>query len=405
MSEFNITRLEKVISGPGSVNALGAEMDVRGVTRAVIVTGASLGGSQLLERVKEALGTRCVGVSRHAAEHAPASTVRAIARLLTEAQADAIVSFGGGSAIDSAKVAAASLMNSRDMTLEGGPLDLKRAFAPRREAGMVHIAIPTTLSAGAFTPGGGVTDEVTHIKRAVLDARLQPCVVIHDPELCTQTPDALWVSTGIRVLDHAIETLYSKRAHPLSSALACSAIRMVIEHLPASRSTDRASYEHRTRCLDAAWLSLYGAFNTGLGLSHALGHQIGPACGIAHGVTSCLCLVPAMRFIAAGTPEYFEEIAEALRVPWNEPRSSALACADEIESFIAQFDVPTRLRQLGISSGRAVELADAVLAELNLFDAMRQPVSVQAIRGLLAEIHGGAEAHDKPVPAASVSDV
>jgi alcohol dehydrogenase class IV len=58
MSEFNLTRLEKVISGPGCVAALGAEMEARGVARAVIVTGASLGRSQLLERVKQALGGR-----------------------------------------------------------------------------------------------------------------------------------------------------------------------------------------------------------------------------------------------------------------------------------------------------------------------------------------------------------
>jgi len=392
MSEFNLTRLEKVISGPGSVDAVGAELEVRGVTRAVIVTGTSLGRSQLLTRVKDALGARCVGVSSQAAEHAPAAAVRAIAERLSRLQADAIISFGGGSAIDSAKVAAASLMNSRDMTLEGGRLELKQAFAPRGESGPVHIAIPTTLSAGAFTPGGGVTDEVSHVKRAVLDARLQPCVVIHDPELCTQTPDALWVTTGIRVLDHAIETLYSKRAHVLSSALACSAIRMIIEHLPSSRAPDRSSYTHRTQCLDAAWLSLYGAFNTGLGLSHALGHQIGPAFGVPHGVTSCLCLVPAMRFIARNTPECFEPIAEALRVPWTDPRASALACASEVRQFIGQFDVPMRLQQLNVSGERALALAGAVFDELSLFDAMRQPVSVEEIRGLLREVHDGGPA-------------
>ncbi len=392
MSEFNLTRLEKVISGPGSVDAVGAELDVRGVARAVIVTGSSLGRSHLLTRVKDALGARCVGVSSLAAEHAPAGAIRGIASLLNERQANAVVSFGGGSAIDSAKVAAASLMNARDMTLEGGRLDLKQAFAPRGEPGPVHIAIPTTLSAGAFTPGGGVTDEATHVKRAVLDARLQPCVVIHDPELCTQTPDALWVSTGIRVLDHAIETLYSKRAHVLSSALAFSAIRMIVERLPSSRAADSSSYVHRTQCLDAAWLSLYGAFNTGLGLSHALGHQIGPAFGVPHGLTSCLCLVPAMRFIARSSPACFEPIAEALRVPWTEPRSSALACADEVRKFIDQFEVPTRLQQLNVTGERAAALAEAVFDELSLFDAMRQPVSVEQIRALLREIHDGTPA-------------
>jgi alcohol dehydrogenase class IV len=99
-----------------------------------------------------------------------------------------------------------------------------------------------------------------------------------------------------------------------------------------------------------------------------------------------------MRFIARSTPESCEAIAEALRVPWKEPRSSALACADVIQSFITQFAVPTRLRELNVSSERALALADAVFAELSLFDAMRQPIRVEDIRSLLAQIHGGAVA-------------
>jgi alcohol dehydrogenase class IV len=387
--QFNLTRLEKVISGPGAIESLGAEMDLRGVARVVIVTSASLGRSPLLARVRKALGTRCAGVSCDAVQHAPAASVRRIVGALRELGADAIVSFGGGSAIDSAKVAAASHMNGRDMTLEGGALDFNLAFDPKLANGMVHIAVPTTLSAGAFTPGGGITDEATHVKRAVLDSRLQPCVVIHDPELCVETPDALWISTGIRVLDHAVEAIYAKRAHPLSSALAVRAIRMLVEHLPGSLGADTESVGHRGHCLDAAWLSLYGGFNTGLGLSHALGHQIAPAFDVPHGVTSCICLVPAMRFIARRTPECFAEIAEALGVPAHaEVRGRALACADRVAAFVDRFDVPTRLQELGVSVERAQALAPAVLQELTLFDAMRGPVSLEEIRELLRQLCG-----------------
>ena len=387
MLQFNLTRLEKVISGPGAIDSLGAEMDLRGVSRAVLVTSASLGRSPLLTRLRSALGSRCVGVSSAAAQHAPAASVRRIAGTLRDLHADAIVSFGGGSAIDSAKVAAASHMNGRDMTLESGALDFNLAFNPRLPRGMVHIAVPTTLSAGAFTPGGGVTDESGHVKRAVLDSRLQPCVVIHDPELCVETPDPLWISTGIRVLDHAIEAIYAKRAHPVSSALAVRAIRMIVEHLPRSLGADSESILHRGHCLDAAWLSLYGGFNTGLGLSHALGHQIGPAFDIPHGVTSCIALVPAMRFIARRSPECFAEIAEALIVPLQaDPQARALACADSVERFIARFDVPTRLQELGVDVERAQALAPAVLEELTLFDAMRQPVSLAETRALLRQL-------------------
>jgi alcohol dehydrogenase len=384
------TRLEAVISGPGAIGQIGEELDRRGVSRAVVITGASLGRSLLLDRVTEALGARLVGVCPVAAQHAPAATVRQMTAILDERDADAVVSFGGGSAIDSAKVAVASRLQGRDMTLEAGALDFARAFDPAPPGGLIHIAVPTTLSAGAFTPGGGVTDEATHRKAAVLDARLQPAVVIHDPELCVETPDPLWVSTGIRVLDHAVEAIYARRAHPLSSALAVRAIRMITEHLPRSLGSDEAAIAHRGECLDAAWLSLFGGFNTGLGLSHALGHQIGPAFDVPHGITSCLALAPAMRFMADLVPEHFADIAEGLRLPFDaaNPRPGALACADTVEAFIAQFDVPTRLSQLGVDARRAETVAQAVIDELTVFDALDRPLTFAEARALLRQIAG-----------------
>ncbi len=394
MRQFRLTRLESVVCGAGAIERLGEELDRRGATRALLATSASLGRSRLLDRVRGALGTRCAGLYAQAAQHAPAGRVRALAAALEALRADAVVSFGGGSVIDSAKVAVASRIYGRDMTEEGGSLELSKAFAPRAShasaaSGFVHIAVPTTLSAGAFTPGGGVTDETTHRKRAVIDPRLQPCVVIHDPQLCIETPDELWASTGIRVLDHAIEAIYARRAHPLSDALAVRAIRMILEHLPRSLGSSPAHIEHRGECLDAAWLSLYGAFNTGLGLSHALGHQIGPAWGVPHGVTSCVALVPAMRFMADIVPGRFADIAEALRLPFDPARAreGALACASAVEAFIARFGLPTKLWALGVARERLYDIAEAVREELAGLEALDVEVSLEQIRALLASAY------------------
>jgi alcohol dehydrogenase class IV len=385
MRQFMLTRLEKVVSGAGAIARIGEELERRGAGRALLVTSASLGRSRLLDRVRQALGPRCSAVYAGAAQHAPAGRVRELSATLERSGSDSVVSFGGGSAIDSAKVAVAGKLNGRDMTREAGALDFASAFTSTSGPGFVHIAVPTTLSAGAFTPGGGVTDEATRLKRAVIDPRLQPCVVIHDPELCAETPDALWISTGVRVLDHAIEALYARRAHPLSSALAVRAIRMIVEHLPQSLGSTTSHIEHRGECLDAAWLSLYGAFSTGLGLSHALGHQIGPAWNVPHGLTSCIALVPAMRFMAELAPERFADVAEGLGVAFDpaRPRESALACADAVRAFIARFPVPTKLRELGVDRSGLYEIAEAVRAELDLFDAMERAVTVEEIRGLL----------------------
>ena len=99
----------------------------------------------------------------------------------------------------------------------------------------------------------------------------------------------------------------------------------------------------------AAWMCVFGVTNAGFGLSHALGHQIGPRWNVPHGMTSCITLPHAMRFMADLAPERFRPIAEGFGVPFDpaEPRRAALACADRAAAFIAQFDVPQRLRDVG----------------------------------------------------------
>ena len=384
---FAFTRLEKVVFGPGRIAAIADELAARGARRAVVVTGKTLGRSRLLGLVTSALGERCAGVFAGAAQHAPFQTVRDLAAELERLGADAVVSFGGGSAIDTAKVAAASVMNGRDMTREAGELNMAAAFGQASGGHeLLHIAVPTALSAGEQTPGGGATDEATHVKRATIDPRLQPKVVIYDPELTLETPPVLWASTGIRALDHAVEAAYSRRHQPFIDALATKAIRLLIDHLPDSLTAEgEAALAHRGYCQIAAWCSLSGGFNTGLGVSHAMGHQIGPMWDVPHGVTSCITLPPAMHFMAGVAPERFGPIAEGLGLAFDpaHPRPAALACVDRIETFIAGFDVPRRLSEVGVRPGELFRVAKAIRHEIERFDVLGRPVTLEEVTRLL----------------------
>ena len=125
--------------------------------------------------------------------------------------------------------------------------------------GPVHIAIPTTLSAGEFTAVVGITEEQTRVKRAVSDPRLVPRTVYTDPTVTLETPAWLWAASGVRALDHAVETIYSARHHPLSDAAAARGLSLLVEHLPPSLSTSGAEQlEHRLQCQLGAWLSVFG---------------------------------------------------------------------------------------------------------------------------------------------------
>jgi maleylacetate reductase len=362
MGEFNFTRLETVIYGPGKVEMAGRELTRRGAKRTLIVTTKTLGRSKLLDQLKSPLGSAMAGVFSATSQHVPSKTVEALIAEARRVNADSFLSFGGGTPIDSAKAAAMGLLGGQTPR---GIDPHSQAAAPEVRGDVVHVAVPTTLSAAEFTPFAGVTDEVTHEKSGVGDPRLQPQVVILDPALTGETPAWLWAGTGIRALDHAVEGAYSSRHNLLSDAMASRAIALIRAHLkPSLQTQGEEELHHRGQCQLAAWFSIFGAINTRFGISHALGHQIGPAWDVPHGFTSCIMLPHVMRFMAEAAPERFAPIAEGFELSFANPRLAALECAGRAAKFIAEFEVPTRLRDVGVPQAELSRVASAVLHEV-----------------------------------------
>ena len=367
--EFNLTRLERVIYGPGKVAALEEEMERRKLERAVVATTDVVAKLPILQQVTGALGARCAGVFTGVVQHVPRGTVNALAEELKRRNADCVVSFGGGSPIDSCKVALYGLL-------------------PERE--LIHIAVPTTLAAAEYTHAGGVTDETTRVKSGVYDPRVLPRTVIADPALTLATPDWLWVTTGMRALDHAIECAYAIRHQPISDALASKSIALLLKHLPASiRTQGDERLAHRGQCQMAAWFSIYGAMNTRFGLSHLLGHQIGPKWDVPHGVTSCITLPTAMRFMAGIAAQRFGPVAEGFGIPFDaaNPKPAALACADRTEQFIAQFDVPKRLRDAKVPQAEIGQIVAPIARELEHNGVVDRPLTEAEVLGLLEAVY------------------
>jgi maleylacetate reductase len=383
--EYDFTRLETVVFGVGKVEALGRELSRRGAKRALIVTGKTLGQSKLLDQVKRAAGNALAGVFTGAAQHVPSQTVTELVAEARRVGADAMVSFGGGSPIDTVKNAAWQLMGGR---AGSRTIDFASAATTSGSGGeILHIAIPTTLSAGEFTPGGGVTDESTKVKGVVADPRLQARAVILDPALTVETPAWLWASTGMRALDHAVEGSYSTRHQLVTDTLASKAIALLNAHLlPSLQTHGDDELEHRVQCQLAAWLSIFGmSSNSRGGISHALGHQIGPMWNVPHGITSCITLPHVMRLMAGVAADRFAPIAQGFEVRFDprSPRSSAMECADRTARFIGKFDVPTRLRDVGVPREEISRIAGTVLEEVKRANTVGVEVTREELVQLL----------------------
>jgi maleylacetate reductase len=280
--------------GPGSVSALAAELKRLAAGRIALVTTRSLvAEGRLIGVVQRALGDARVAATVVVGQHAPMTQVEVCVREAGQARVDGIVSFGGGSSIDAAKMIAVKLADERGAAARGLP----------------HVAVPTTLSVAELAAGAGYTDADGN-KAGMRDPRLLPDAVIYDAELTLATPPALWLSTGIRALDHAVEGFLAEGEHPLSDVMALAAIRRLFDSLPKAKAAPDDT-KVRTENQLAAWFSFTLPGASAGGLSHVMGKQIGARYEIPHGVTSCLLLPHVMRYLEGRMPERTAELAAA----------------------------------------------------------------------------------------------
>jgi len=332
--EYTFLPLEKVIYGAGSVTRLYAEADRLGGLRALIITGRTLATqTPLIKKVEVVLGARHAGTYAGIRQHVPESGIGEATRLAREAQADLLVSVGGGSPIDAGKAVARALAGT-----DG-------AYPP-------HIAIPTTLSAAEYSHVAGFTDEATKSKTGFGDPRATPRAVILDPEMTLATPMWLWLASGIRALDHAVETLYCAGDHPINDVLALQAIQGLFEFLPRSKA-EPDNVEVRLHCQLAAWMSYFGpSVGAHLGLSHNVGKRIGATYDVPHGVTSCILLTYVMRYKAENEADAarLAPMARVLGLAANHTsdREAALAAAEAVAGLVQQLELPFRLRDVKV---------------------------------------------------------
>ncbi|MBN8875875.1 MAG: iron-containing alcohol dehydrogenase [Rhodospirillales bacterium] len=340
--------MDRVIYGVPLADALADEVARIGARAVyVIASGTLTRETDLLDQVRGVLGNRFAGLCSRMAAHTPRTDVVAAANEARAAGADLLLTVGGGSVTDAAKMVGLCLGN--DVTAPQ-QLDAFRAVItpdgkterpPTRPPAVRSIAVPTTLSAGEFTSFAGCTDTDRHVKESYGHGLMMPRAVILDPAITVHTPEWLFLSTGIRAVDHAVEDLCSINPTPFSDGTSLQALRLLARGLPAVKA-DPADLTGRLDCQLGAWMSIMGSQNgVSKGASHGIGHVLGGTAGVPHGYTSCVMLPPVLRFNAPVTQERQAWVAQALGAP-------DIPAADAVAALVASLDLPGRLREVGV---------------------------------------------------------
>jgi maleylacetate reductase len=305
---------ERVHFGAGSLQKV--EEEARSSERAFVITGRSLDErTDLIRRVEVLLGGKHTGTYSAMGQHTPGSAVERAAEAARGS--DLLLSVGGGSVIDGTKAVARKLGYPR------------------------QVAVPTTLSGAEWAHRVGVTDEASGRKGGFADPKAVPPVVILDPETTLFTPEKLWLSTGIRALDHAVEGFLFGGEHPITDVTGLEGARRLMRYLPRSRE-EPEDVEARLELQIAAWLSYFGPLNTPMGLSHGLGRRIGASYGVPHGYTSCITLAPSLEVAKSRVSgERWRELEEALG---GDP-------AGRVSGLVEELRLPHRLRDVGVPEG------------------------------------------------------
>ncbi|WP_329344648.1 maleylacetate reductase [Streptomyces sp. NBC_01352] len=303
---------QRVVFAAGeSPLAVAAEVEALGGSRVMLIA------SDREKELADPIAKEIPVVLRHdeVVMHVPIEVARRARQAAAAADADILVSVGGGSTTGLAKAVA--------MT-----------------TGLPIVAVPTTYAGSEATNVWGLTEGDT--KTTGVDNEVLPASVVYDAGLLTTLPGAMTVASGLNAMAHCVDSMWGPRADPLDRALAQEGIRALATGLPAV-ADDSTSVEGIEQMLYGAYLAAVSFASAGSGMHHKICHVLGGMFNLPHAQTHAVVLPYVLAFNAPHAPEAEARIAEALGAVFNTRAAGAgLAALRQV------LDAPKALRDYGM---------------------------------------------------------
>jgi alcohol dehydrogenase class IV len=354
LTPIDIVRPKQVVFGGGTVGRVGEWAAAHGFSRPLVVTTPSVAG-----RVA-ALGlSGSVTVFDAVRAEPDIANLDALLAATRAAAPDVVIGFGGGSAMDLAKLAA---------VLPGSGQTIHDVVGPEKVNGRGRVALvqaPTTSGTGSEAGTRAlVTDPATRNKLAVQSLHMLADLAVVDPDLTLSVPAAVTAATGVDAMAHCVEAYTNRRAHPMIDLYALEGVRLVGTYLPRAI----ADGQDREARAGLSLASLYGGYclgpvNTAAG--HALAYPLGTRHHIAHGAANALIFPHVLAFNFPVAAEKTRAILAALGL---DPASDERSVFEAVHGFCARLGVEMRLSRLGVPRDDLPAMATEAHAIRRLLD-------------------------------------
>ncbi|WP_421789975.1 iron-containing alcohol dehydrogenase [Hyphobacterium sp.] len=378
MHNFSFRTVPHIIFEPGASKRLSslAAPVLKGAKRLFFVTDKGVRGAGLIDDALAALEADGfeVFVFDEVVADPPEAVVLDAAEKARAFGAEAIIAFGGGSPMDTAKVVG---------LLAGGDQPLSEMYGVEqvRVTGLPSIMIPTTAGTGSEVTNVAVLTTGATSKRGIAAGPLYADMAILDPELTLGLPRHATAATGIDAMVHAIEAFTNKRSkNPISDSLALAALKK-LQGAILTACEDPGNLEARGDMLLGAMLAGQAFSNSPVGAVHAMAYPLGGIFHVPHGLSNSVVLPPVLKFNAAAAEHLYSEMAAHMGL---EASSSGLIT--EMERIADATGIETRLSQLGISHNDIPRMAEDVAANDRLLPNNPRELTYDDIVKLYEEI-------------------
>ena len=296
--------------GVGARKLVAEHLREQGLQRPLIVTDRALAALPVMAEFKSRLAALNVAVFDGIFGNPTCAQVMAGAAAFKAHNADCVIGFGGGAALDVAKVVGLMAVHDGDI------LDYvwdQPQVRPITQPLPYFVALPTTAGTGSEVGRSAVVSETnSHHKRTVFSARILARMVFADPELTLALPAAITAATGMDALTHNIESYLSPAYHPLCDGIALEGLRIGAGAL-ATAVREPGNLQARADMLMSSMMGAI-AFQKDLGSVHACAHALGAVCDLHHGLANALMIDTVLAWNFEAVPAKFNELAHAAGV-------------------------------------------------------------------------------------------
>lgn len=305
------------------------------------------------------------------------------AKLMTSFQPDCIIAFGGGSAMDAAKIMWVLYEHPEadfmDMAMRFVDIRKRIYTFPKMGEKAYFIAIPTSAGTGSeVTPFAVITDQDTGVKYPLADYELMPNMAIIDADFHMSAPKGLTAASGIDAVTHALEAYAALLATDYTDGIALQSLKIIFEYLPRAYDNGLNDIVAREKMANAATLAGMAFANAFLGVCHSMAHKLGAFYHLPHGVANALMIDEVLRFNASEVPtkmgtfsQYdhphtlarYAEVADYLGIKGKNNEEKLENLIKAIDDLKARVGIKSTIREYGIDEKEFLSKLDAMVEQ------------------------------------------